>query len=117
MFYDDYRGYCGYLLEADHRRVLFGADTAYCDYFKGMGRVDLAIFGIGGYNPYLRAHASPEQAWEMANHLRADAILPMHHRTFQLSYEDPGEPMQRMIDAAGGSDRVVVSEVGGMWTA
>jgi L-ascorbate metabolism protein UlaG (beta-lactamase superfamily) len=78
--------------------------------------VDLAVFGIGGYNPFLAAHATPEQAWDMANQVLADVVLPMHHSTFRLSHEPPHEPMQRLLEAAGkDSDRIVVRRVGEMW--
>lgn len=118
-FYDNHRGFNAYLIESlgsPNRRVLYGGDTAYQDYFTDVGRVDLAVFGIGGYDPYVAAHATPEQAWAMAAHCNADHLLPMHHSTFRLSYEPVAEPMERMLAAAGKDDqRVVVREVGGEW--
>ena len=116
-FFDDHRGYNAYLLEAAGRRVLYGGDTAYQDYFKDLGRVDLAILGIGGYDPYLASHATPEQAWEMANHLKADHLLPMHHSTFRLSHEPTAEPLERLLTIAGNAtDRITMTQVGGLWT-
>jgi L-ascorbate metabolism protein UlaG (beta-lactamase superfamily) len=119
--YDSHRGYNAYVLGADDgTRVLFGGDTAYHTGFRGDvgGKVDLAILGIGGYQPYITSHANPEQAWAMADHARADALLPMHHSTFRLSYEPVGEPIERLLEASGsGVDRVVVREVGGAWAA
>jgi L-ascorbate metabolism protein UlaG (beta-lactamase superfamily) len=115
-FYDMHRGFNAYLIEAGKRRVLYGGDTAYFDGFKDIGKVDLAVFGIGAYDPYIAAHATPEQALEMANHVKADRILPMHHSTFRLSFEPDKEPIERMLTAAGkDADRVCVREVGGMW--
>lgn len=115
-FYDMHRGFNAYLIEAGKRRVLYGGDTAYFDGFKDIGKVDLAVFGIGAYDPYIAAHANPEQVWEMANHVKADRILPMHHSTFRLSFEPLNEPIERMLRAAGkDTDRVCVREVGGMW--
>ena len=115
-FYDMHRGFNAYLIESPKRRVLYGGDTAYFDGFRDVGKVDLAIFGIGAYDPYVAAHATPEQAWDMANHVKAERILPMHHSTFRLSYEPVAEPMERMLAAAGKDDqRVVVREVGGEW--
>lgn len=118
-FFDDHRGYSAYTIESRTgrpRRVLFGADSAYQEAWRDVGNVDLAIVGIGGYNPYLRGHANPEQAWEMAGHVRPDAVLPMHHSTFKLSYEPWQEPMERFMAAAGGeAGRVVVRQVGGQW--
>src|SRR6185369_15865072 len=100
-FYDHHRGFNAYLIEGDGKRILYGGDTAYHTGFKGIGKVDLAIFGIGAYDPYIQAHATPEQAWDMANHVRAERLLPMHHSTFRLSHEPMGEPIQRLLDAAG----------------
>jgi L-ascorbate metabolism protein UlaG (beta-lactamase superfamily) len=115
-FYDMHRGFNAYLIESPRRRVLYGGDTAYFDGFRDIGKVDLAIFGIGGYDPYLAAHANPEQAWQMADHVKAERILPMHHSTFRLSFEPVGEPIERMLTVAGrDTDRVCVREVGGMW--
>lgn len=113
-FNDSHRGFNAYLLEAGRRRVLFGGDTARCDYFSDLPKVDLAILGIGGYFPAIHCHANPEQAWEMAGHMRADYLLPMHHRTFRLGMEPVDEPIERMMTVAGRhADRVVVREVGG----
>ncbi len=116
-FYDRHRGYNAYLIAGAGRRVLYGGDTAYHDYFKGVGKVDLAILGIGAYDPYLAAHANPEQAWAMANHVEADYVLPIHHSTFRLSYEPTGEPIERLLTAAGkDAGRVVITQVGGYWS-
>jgi L-ascorbate metabolism protein UlaG (beta-lactamase superfamily) len=115
-FYDMHRGFNAYLIESPRRRVLYGGDTAYFDGFRDIGPVDLAIVGIGAYDPYVAAHATPEQAWEMANHVRAARVLPMHHSTFRLGHEPDNEPIERLLTAAGGdAARVCVREVGGMW--
>ena len=116
-FYDHHRGFNAYLLESAKHRVLYGGDTAYHDGFRDVGRVDLAILGIGAYDPYVAAHATPEQAWQMADHCLADHVLPMHHSTFRLSHEPTHEPLERLMDAAGRLvDRVVASKVGKLWT-
>jgi L-ascorbate metabolism protein UlaG (beta-lactamase superfamily) len=116
-FYDMHRGFSGFLIEAGRRRVLYGGDSAYCECFGEMGKVDLAILGIAGYDPWIQSHATPEQAWAMANHMRADHVLPIHHSTFKLSYEPMDEPIERMMEVSGNqSERVVVREVGGQWT-
>jgi L-ascorbate metabolism protein UlaG (beta-lactamase superfamily) len=114
-FYDEHRGFNAYLLEVGKRRVLYGGDTAYHDYFREIGKVDLAVFGIGAYDPYIAAHATPEQAWAMADHVRADFVLPMHHSTFRLSHEPMHEPIERLMTAAGsgGADRIVARDIGG----
>ncbi|MDB5295466.1 MAG: hypothetical protein JWO31_1449, partial [Phycisphaerales bacterium] len=119
-FWDTHRGYNAYAVESlsgRPRRVLYGGDSAYQNKWRDVGKVDLAAVGIGAYDPYLAAHANPEQAWEMAaEHVRADAIVPFHHGTFRLSHEPWHEPMERLLAAAGGgAGRVVVRDVGGQW--
>jgi L-ascorbate metabolism protein UlaG (beta-lactamase superfamily) len=115
-FYDYQRGYNAYTIAAPDRRVLFGGDTAYHEGFRDAGRCDLAVLGIGAYNPYERVHATPEQAWSMADHVRAERILGMHHCTFRLGQEPRHEPLERLLTVAGrDAERVVAREVGGMW--
>jgi L-ascorbate metabolism protein UlaG (beta-lactamase superfamily) len=112
-FYDHHRGFNAYLIESGRQRVLYGGDTAYGDHFKDAGRVDLAVLGIGAYDPYVAAHATPEQALAMADHVRAARVLGMHHSTFRLSYEPVGEPLERLLLAAGREpDRIVARHVG-----
>ncbi|HSI34090.1 MAG: MBL fold metallo-hydrolase [Phycisphaerae bacterium] len=122
-FYDAHRGYNAYILETrggPRHRVVYGGDSAYGEHFRDVahdrGRTHLAIVGIGGYNPWVHSHATPEQAWQMADQMNADFILPMHHSTFRLSHEPTGEPMERLMEVAGSkAERVVVSAVGGQW--
>ncbi len=116
-FYDQHRGFNAYLIEFARHRVLYGGDTAYHEHFKDLKKVDLAIMGIGAYDPYIAAHATPEQALMMADHCRADRVLSMHHSTFRLSHEPPQEPIQRMLNAASDPDRIVAREVGHQWIA
>ncbi len=116
---DTQRGYNGYLIEAGRYRVVFGGDTAYTDRFRQVRsrkRLDLALMPIGAYDPWIHAHCNPEQALSMANDAGAEFILPVHHRTFQLSREPAGEPMERLLAAAGASeDRVCVRDFGQEW--
>jgi L-ascorbate metabolism protein UlaG (beta-lactamase superfamily) len=117
-FHDMQRSYNAYLLRdvATDRKMLFGGDTAFTHAFDRHGPVDLAMLGIGAYDPYVAAHATPEQAWAMAQAIPARRLLPFHHSTFKLSFEPTGEPIERLIAAAGNqADQVVVRQVGGMW--
>ncbi|MBC7785440.1 MAG: MBL fold metallo-hydrolase [Burkholderiales bacterium] len=112
-FRDTHRGYCAFLIESQQHRVLYGADTAYHEQWRGTAKVDLAILGIGAYDPYVAAHATPEQALAMADHVGADSILPIHHSTFTLSREPRYEPIKRLLDAVGGDNkRVVIRRIG-----
>jgi L-ascorbate metabolism protein UlaG (beta-lactamase superfamily) len=118
---DRHRGYGGFLVEKRGRVLVFGGDTAYTPAFgrlpqRGV-RVDLAILGVGGYDPYINAHANPEQAWRMANEMGARYLLPMHHSTFRLSREPASEPVERTMRAAGSErHRLALTEVGQTWT-
>jgi L-ascorbate metabolism protein UlaG (beta-lactamase superfamily) len=109
-------GYNAYLLECNGRAILFGGDTAYTDSFHRVcdgRRIDIAILPIGGYTPYIRVHASPEQTWKMFRDMKADFLIPIHHQTFILSYEPPDEPMRRLLTAADDqANRIVLREVG-----
>lgn len=113
---DTYRGYNGYLIETGRRRILFAGDTAITDAFRALRSsrpVDLAIMPIGAYDPWIRFHCTPEQAWQMANDAGADVVLPVHHQTFELSREPFREPIERLHRAAGGgSDRIAWAEIG-----
>ena len=112
-FYDHHRGFNAYLIESGGKRVLYGGDTAYGEHFRDVDPVDLAVLGIGAYDPYVQAHATPEQALAMADHVRAQRVLGMHHSTFRLSYEPDGEPLERLLTAAGrDADRIVARHVG-----
>ena len=114
---DTYRGFNGYLIEVGRYRIVFGGDTAYTDNFRSVrtsAAVDLAIMPVGAYDPWIRVHCNPEQAWEMANQTGAEFMLPVHHQTFQLSREPYYEPIERTINAAGAHpDRVCVKAIGG----
>lgn len=118
---DKGRGYGGFLIEKNGRAVVFGGDTAYTRAFGRLRERDaeiaLAILPIGAYDPYIYAHANPEQAWAMSREMGARYIMPMHHSTFRLSREPAGEPIQRMIAAAGAERwRVALTEIGATWT-
>jgi L-ascorbate metabolism protein UlaG (beta-lactamase superfamily) len=113
---DTYRGYNGYLLEVGRYRILFGGDTAITEAFRAVRAsrpVDLAIMPIGAYNPWIHAHCTPEQAWQMGNDAGAERFIPVHHQTFQLSREPLLEPIERFYAAAGSSpERVVIGRMG-----
>lgn len=113
---DAYRGYNGYVVEVGRHRILFGGDTAYTESFKQIRSakpIHLAIMPIGAYDPWIRVHCNPEQAWAMANHAGAEFVLPVHHQTFQLSREPRLEPIERMVEAAGSRpERVCLQNIG-----
>ena len=118
---DRHRGYNSYIIDAPDRRVLFAGDTAYTDVYsqlRGKDRpLDLAIFGIGAYDPWIHAHANPEQVWEMYTQSGAKYLMPMHHSTFKLSDEPLDEPLKRLLTVAGNyQSRIVAHSLGQIWS-
>lgn len=113
---DTYRGYNAYTIEAGRHRILFGGDTAATDAFRGVRGskpFDLAIMPIGAYDPWVRYHCTPEQAWQMGSDARAEFFIPVHHQTFPLSREPMHEPIERFYNAAGNQpDRVAINRIG-----
>ncbi|MBS0192220.1 MAG: MBL fold metallo-hydrolase [Planctomycetes bacterium] len=111
--WDRHRGYNSYVLQREPQKVLFAGDTALTDAFDSLSGVDLAIFGIGSYEPWEQAHATPEQVWAMFRAFGGTRLLPVHHSTFELGDEPLGEPMSRLEKAAGAEKkRIVTAGVG-----
>jgi L-ascorbate metabolism protein UlaG (beta-lactamase superfamily) len=74
---------------------------------------DLAIMGIGAYDPWIRSHCTPEQAIAMANAAGARFIMPVHHQTFKLSFEPFREPIERFTALlADAPERIALREIG-----
>ncbi|MFN2476204.1 MAG: MBL fold metallo-hydrolase, partial [Chthoniobacterales bacterium] len=113
---DNYRGYNGYVLERNGQRIIVGGDTAFTDSFAallGDRRFALAIMPIGAYDPWIRSHATPEQAVAMANAAGADHIMPVHHQTFRLSAEPFREPIERFEAALQQTpERIATRKIG-----
>jgi L-ascorbate metabolism protein UlaG (beta-lactamase superfamily) len=113
---DRYRGFNGYTIEAEGRRVIFGGDTALTDTFRPLKSSrpwNLAIMPIGAYNPWIYAHCTPEEALRMADDAGAEHVLPVHHQTFALSREPLMEPISRFQTAVGRDlHRVAATAIG-----
>jgi len=117
---DRHRGYGGFLITKRDRALVFGGDTAYTPAFarlrERLPRIDVAMLPIGAYDPWIYAHANPEQAWAMRREMNATYILPMHHSTFRLSREPVHEPITRLLSAAGSEGwRVCLEQPGQTW--
>jgi L-ascorbate metabolism protein UlaG (beta-lactamase superfamily) len=116
MQYDHKRGYNGYVIERQGRRVIFSGDTALTNDFEQLRDrrpYDLAIMGIGAYQPWIRVHCTPEQAIAMADMAGARFIMPVHHQTFKLSFEPFREPIERFTSALRDEPtRIALREIG-----
>jgi L-ascorbate metabolism protein UlaG (beta-lactamase superfamily) len=95
---DTWRGYTGFIVEREGRRLLIGGDTAQTSLFSDYrvhGPFDAAVMPIGAYDPWIRNHCTPEQAVAMADAAKARLFVPVHHRSFRLSNEPYDEPIER----------------------
>jgi L-ascorbate metabolism protein UlaG (beta-lactamase superfamily) len=114
--WDQHRGANAYAIAAGEGSVFFAGDTAYTTAFDDAGPIDLAILGIGSYDPWELTHATPEQAWAMFQAMRGGHLLPIHHSTFPLGNEPVGDPLRRLLAAAGEqSPRIVGVRPGALW--
>ncbi len=117
MMRDDHRGYNGYVIEREGASVCFAGDTAYTPVFARLNNprrpLDLMLMPIGAYDPWIRAHCSPEQAVAMANQAGARYFVPIHHETFKLSQEPMDEPARRLrVALAREPERLLAVSVG-----
>ena len=113
---DTWRGYTGFVLEREGRRLLIGGDTAQTSVFAGhrrYGPFEAAIMPVGAYDPWIRNHCTPEQAVVMADAAGARLFVPVHHQTFELSREPFREPIERTEAAlVREADRLALRDIG-----
>lgn len=113
---DTHRGYNGWVVEREGKRLLIGGDTASTAAFSAhrrFGPFEAAVMPIGAYDPWIANHCTPEQAVAMADAAAARLFVPVHHQSFALSREPVDEPIartHRMLDAERG--RLGLSAIG-----
>lgn len=119
------RGYNGYVLEANGRRIFFAGDSAFRDRrtgeaidwarLTGSEPMDLCLLPIGAYT-YWYNHMSPKEAWSLFRQVRGQYFVPIHWGTFILAPRDSepvDEPIKILRAAAGAQvDRIVADEPG-----
>ncbi len=113
---DTHRGYTGFVVEREGRRLVIGGDTAQTKAFashRRFGPFDAAVMPVGAYDPWIRNHCTPEQAVAMADAAGARVFVPVHHQSFRLSREPFTEPIERTERALREErDRLGVREIG-----
>jgi L-ascorbate metabolism protein UlaG (beta-lactamase superfamily) len=89
----------GYVIESRGRRIYFGGDTGYSSHFAEIGNrlgpPDIAILGIGAYEPrwFMKAvHMNPAEAVRAHRDLGSRHSIGMHFGTFQLTTEAIDQP-------------------------
>jgi L-ascorbate metabolism protein UlaG (beta-lactamase superfamily) len=115
------RSFNAYRITKNGRTIVFGGDTARQEFFRDVGErhrsVDLAIMPIGAYDPWKQNHCNPEEALEMASHMNAKVIFPIHWGTFIQSDEPTNEPIERLQKAVERSSMALaVRSHGETWT-
>ncbi len=108
---DEHRGYGGFLLEHQGRRVYHAGDSAYFDGFAEIGRrhaPELALLPIGAYHPhsFRNVHMGPDEAAKAFHELHSKWLVPMHYGTFKLSFEDMDEPPRWLTEIMGEQNRL-----------
>ena len=110
-------------IASPQRKVWFGGDTGYGRVFREIGEragpFDLALVGIGAYEPRIimeASHATPEEAISIARDISARAAIGMHWGSIMLTPEDPFEAPHRFRQAAQdqqyGSTNAWIMQVG-----
>lgn len=94
---DEHRGYGGFVLEHQGRKIFHAGDSAYFDGFKEVGErmaPEIALLPIGAYYPdsFRHVHMGPDEAIKVFHDLRAQFLVPMHYGAFKLSFEAIDEP-------------------------
>jgi L-ascorbate metabolism protein UlaG (beta-lactamase superfamily) len=102
---DEHRGYGGFILEHQGRRIYHAGDSAYFDGFKEIGErhaPEIALLPIGAYYPesFRNVHMGPDDAVKVFQELRARWFVPMHFGTFKLSFESLDEPPRWLQELA-----------------
>jgi L-ascorbate metabolism protein UlaG (beta-lactamase superfamily) len=89
----------GYIIESRRHRVYFGGDSGYSTHFADirarLGAPDLALLGIGAYEPrwFMQPmHMNPAEAVRAHRDLGSRQSIGMHFGTFQLSAEAIDQP-------------------------
>lgn len=96
----------GYYIRRPGRSVYFGGDGGYSTHFAEIGRrlgaPDIAMLGIGSYEPrwFMQpVHMNPAEALVAHQDLGAQLSIGMHFGTFQLSAEGIDQPKQDLAAA------------------
>jgi L-ascorbate metabolism protein UlaG (beta-lactamase superfamily) len=102
---DSHRGYGGFVLEHQGRKIYHAGDSAYFGGFKEIGErlaPEIALLPIGAYHPesFRRVHMGPDEAVKAFRDLHAHWMVPMHYGTFRLSFEAMDEPLRWLREIA-----------------
>ena len=88
-------------MEANGKKVYFGADSGYSPTFKEVGErfgpIDLALLECGAYNErWANIHMMPEETAQAALDVQARVLMPVHWGKFSLALHSWTEPIERL---------------------
>ena len=118
--HDQDRGYGGFVIEHQGRKVYHAGDSAYFDGFTEIGKrlsPEIALLPIGAYYPdsFRNVHMGPDDAMQAYHDLNAKQLIPMHYGSFKLSFEEMDEPprwLKRLADEQGITEQLHVMDEG-----
>lgn len=118
--HDQDRGFGGFIIEHQGRKIYHAGDSAYFDGFKEIGQFyapEIALLPIGAYYPdsFRNVHMGPDEALQVFHDLKSKVMVPMHFGTFKLSFEAMDEPprwLSELASAAGVHDKILILEEG-----
>ncbi|MFM1941471.1 MAG: hypothetical protein RI897_453 [Verrucomicrobiota bacterium] len=103
--HDAHRGFGGFVLEHEGRKIFHAGDSGYFEGFKEIGErlaPEIALLPIGAYQPeaFRNVHMGPDEAVEAFYDLGAKWLVPMHYGTFKLSFEHVDDPPRWLREIA-----------------
>lgn len=103
--HDGHRGYGGFVLEHQGRKIYHAGDSAYFEGFTEIGKrlaPDVALLPIGAYHPesFRHVHMGPDEAMKAFRDMHARWLVPMHYGTFRLAFEEMDEPPRWLLQLA-----------------
>jgi L-ascorbate metabolism protein UlaG (beta-lactamase superfamily) len=109
----------GYMIESRGCRVYFAGDTGYSTHFSDirnrLGSPDIAMLGIGAYEPrwFMKPiHMNPAEAVRAHRDLGSKQSIGMHFGTFQLTteaFDQPRKDLTRALSEASISETEFVT--------
>lgn len=104
LFDERKRLWGGFFIKSPKISIYFMGDSGYGSHFREIrqicGEPDIAIMGIGAYEPewFMKsAHISPKDAVKAYRNLGAKTFIPMHYGSFDLSDEPLLMPLDEII--------------------
>lgn len=103
-----------FVLDLHGYRLFLGGDSGYDTHFKQIGEqygpFDLAILENGQYGKdWPLIHTFPEETAQVAQDLKAKALLPVHWGKFVLANHGWTEPIERLLKASEGRPYVLAT--------